>query len=297
MNSDILEKIINKDTIKRYSLFAFALLISAINYNLFILPGNIIMGGTNGIASILNHVFSLEPSMVLFLVHFIVLFVSIAYLSKEDTTACVFTMIVYPLLVKATTGINELFLISKDSILLFAIIGGILNGINNGMIYKIGLNTGGVGTISKVVSKKLQQGVSKINFIINIIIVLLGGYFFGISAILYSCILLYITNIVCEKILLGISGNKTFYIISKKYEEINDFITQELHHDATIFNVKGKYKDKTAKLIFCVVPTSEYFILKEGIKSIDRKAFITISDTYELKGQDTKLKVTNNNKW
>lgn len=291
MSSNILEKIINKDTIKRYSLFTVALLISAVNYNLFIFPVNIVMGGTSGIASILNHVFSLDPAMVLFLIHFIVLFVSMAYLSKEDTTACVFTMIVYPLLVKATAGIDEWFILSQDNILLFAIIGGILNGINNGMIYKIGLNTGGVGTISKVVSKTIQQGVSQINFIINIIIVLLGGYFFGVSSILYSCILLYITNIVCEKILLGISGNKTFYIISKKYEEINNFITNELHHDATIFNVKGKYKDKSAKLIFCVVPTNEYFILKEGIKNIDRKSFITISDTYELKGQDTKLKV------
>lgn len=294
MKTDILEKIINKDTIKRYTIFSLALFISAINYNLFILPSNIIVGGTSGIASILNHVFNIDPSMSLFLMYFMVFIISFIYLSKEDTTACIFITIVYPLLVKATAGIDEIFLIDNNNVLLFSIFGGILNGLSNGIIYKIGLNTGGIGIITKVVAQKLQQGISKINLIFNIIIVLLGGYFFGINIILYSCILLYITNFVSEKILLGISRNKTFYIISKKYNEINDYITNELHHDATIFNVKGKYKDNNGKMIFCVIPTNEYYLLKEGIKKIDRKAFITISDTYEIKGQDTKLKIVNN---
>lgn len=296
MNNKILEKIINKDTIKRYTIFSIILFISALNYNLFVLPNNIIMGGTNGISSILYYAFLLEPSMTLFLMYFIVLLISFIYLSKEDTTACLFTMIVHPLFIRVTSGVEEIFLISNNDILLCAIFGGILNGFTSGVIYKIGLNTGGVGAISKVVANKLKQGVAKINLIINIIIVLLGGYFFGINSILYSCVFLYITNIVCEKILLGISNNKAFYIISKKYNEVNDYITKELKHDATIFNVKGKYKETSGKLIFCVIPTREYYILKEGIKSIDKNSFITISDTYEIRGQDINLNSVKDNK-
>lgn len=290
MNTNILEKIINKDTIKRYIIFSIALFISAVSYNLFIFPTKIVMGGTHGIASIANHIFNIDPSLVLFLLYFILLLVSFLFLSKEDTEAAIFITVVSPLFVKVTAGIDEIFLISKDNYLLFAIFGGILNGISNGIIYKIGLNTGGVGVLSKVIAKKYQQGVSRVNFIINLIILLLGGYFFGINIILYSSILLFITNYISEKILLGISKNKTFYIISKKYEEIADYITKELHHDATIFNVKGKYKDDNKKLIFCVVPTTSYFLLKEGIKKIDKNSFVTISDTYEIKGQDVNIK-------
>ena len=76
MNNSILNKILSKDIIKRYSLFALSLLISAINYNLFILPCNIVLGGTSGIATILNYAFSLDPSLVLFLLYFILLIVS-----------------------------------------------------------------------------------------------------------------------------------------------------------------------------------------------------------------------------
>ena len=79
MKTDILEKIINKDTIKRYTMFSLALFISAINYNLFILPSNIIVGGTSGIASILNHVFNIDPSMSLFLMYFMVFIISFIY--------------------------------------------------------------------------------------------------------------------------------------------------------------------------------------------------------------------------
>ena len=47
------------------------------------------------------------------------------------------------------------------------------------------------------------------------------------------------------------------------------------------------------KMVFVVVPTSEYFMLKEQIKMIDSKAFVTITDTYEIKGQDVKINTKN----
>lgn len=293
MNNSILNKILSKDIIKRYSIFALSLLISAINYNLFILPCNIVLGGTSGIATILNYAFSLDPSLVLFLLYFILLIVSYIYLDIEDTKAALFITIVYPLMVKVTEGLVDIFLFDKSNILLFAIIGGILNGATNGVVYKLGLNTGGIGILSKVIANKHKKSVSRISLIMNIIIVLIGWYFLGINIVLYSCITLYITDYMGEKVLVGISNNKAFYIISKHYDKINSFITDVLHHDATIFNVKGKYNDNSLKMVFVVVPTSEYFILKEQIKMIDNKAFVTITDTYEIKGQDVKINTKN----
>ena len=83
-----------------------------------------------------------------------------------------------------------------------------------------------------------------------------------------------------------------FYIISEKHEEIKKFITLELKHDVTIFDIKGSYSMKNKKMLMVIIPTSEHFLLKENLKAIDAKCFAFVSDNYESKGQDISLKAS-----
>lgn len=289
----ILEKISNNSYIKRYIILTIGLFISAVCYNLFILPLDIVTGGTSGIATIFNYLFEIDPSLTIFLLSFLLFIICYCSLGQDDTIAMGFITVVYPLFIKATSGVDQIFLISQDSVLLLAIFIGLISGISNGLMLKTGLNTGGFSIISKTIAKKRKSSVTKVNFIINVIIVIIGGFIFGINKVLYAIIILYISKIVSDKILLGISKNKTFYIISKKYQEIEDVLLEELHHDVTIFNTKGKFLDERQKAIMVVIPTSESIILKEIIKELDSNAFIIVSDSYEVNGQDVKVRSVN----
>ena len=101
---------------------------------------------------------------------------------------------------------------------------------------------------------------------------------------MYAVILLYINGIMVNKVLLGISNNKAFYIISSEYDDIKKFIIKELGHSVTIFDVKGAFLQKKRKVLLTVIPTNEYYRVTEGIKEIDSKAFFMASDSYEVKG-------------
>ena len=57
-----------------------------------------------------------------------------------------------------------------------------------------------------------------------------------------------------------------------------------LNHGVTIFKAKGGHQNKEKKVLFCVIPTNEYFKLKEGISSIDNEAFFVVTDAYEVYG-------------
>ena len=87
-----------------------------------------------------------------------------------------------------------------------------------------------------------------------------------------------------EKVLLGISTKKAFYIITDKSFEIERFIIDELNHSVTIFNAKGGFLFKNKKMLLAVVPTKEYFVVKEGIHEIDPEAFFLVTDSYEVYG-------------
>ena len=116
------------------------------------------------------------------------------------------------------------------------------------------------------------------------LIVVLGGFFFGATKLMHALIVIYIIGLMTDKVLLGISNSKAFYIITNEDEKIRDYLLNELHHGVTIFSVKGGYTHKKDEVILCVVPTREYYRVKEGIHEIDSEAFFVVCDAYEVSG-------------
>ena len=116
------------------------------------------------------------------------------------------------------------------------------------------------------------------------LIVLLGVTVFGVNKLMYAIIVVYLIGMLTDRVLLGISNSKAFYIIAEKEEEIRNYILNELSHGVTIFDAKGGYSKEREKVLLCVVPTDEYYRLKEGIHEIDQKAFFVVMDAYEVFG-------------
>ena len=87
-----------------------------------------------------------------------------------------------------------------------------------------------------------------------------------------------------SRIKIGISKNKAFYITTSKEEQVKEYLINKLHHTVTIFDVKGGFLQKKRRVLLAVVPTRDYFRLKEGIKEIDPKAFFVVTDAYEVGG-------------
>ena len=290
MNNKILNVINKNKLFVRYFYVVISLFISACYFNLFIRPINLVSGGTGGISIILEEVVGLNPSLTIFLLSCVLLFFSYIYLSKEDTFAALFITIVYPFFVSITANISNVINIDVSNTLLITIYAAVLSGITNGMIFVTGLNIGGLGILGKIVANKLRISEVLCVSIINFAVVLFGALIFGVNMLLYAAIYLYISNYVSDRILLGISRNKMVYVVSFKYDEIINFIKDELGHDTTVYSVNSGMKDRSKKMVMSMIPTNEYYLLKEGIMEIDDKAFVFVCDSYEVKGQDIKLK-------
>lgn len=116
------------------------------------------------------------------------------------------------------------------------------------------------------------------------LIVLMSGIFFGINGVMYSILILYIISLIADRVVLGISDSKVFYIVTDKEEEVKEYIMEALGHGVTIFSARGGNKREKENVLMTVLPTNDYFELKEGIKSIDQEAFFIITDTYEVFG-------------
>ena len=270
--------------IKRVLLMISSLLLNAVLYNSLLLPLSLVTGGTNGVATITHYLYNIDPAIMIFLLSISCCIISFMYLGKERTMGTLVACIIYPLLIKLTSNIGNIIDINTNDILLVVLFAGVLSGLANGLMYKSGYSNGGFPIISQVLYEKFKISIAKTSMIINITIVIIGSLFFGLTNALYAIILLYINGIVLDKVLLGISNNKAFYIITNKEKEIKEYIMETLNHSVTIFEVKGGFLENKRKVMLTVIPSREYYRVTEGIKEIDKTAFFVVTDSYQVEG-------------
>ena len=281
---DIKNAIKKKHRIYRIVLISVSTLLSAVIYNLFLLPLRLVTGGTNGIATITNYLYEFDPAIMLLILALAFTIISFMYLGVERTMTSLAASIAYPILVKLTENVTEIIHITNEDILLVVLFAAVLSGVANGLMYKSGYNNGGFPVLSQILYDKFRISISKSNLVINVTIVLVGSFFFGLTNALYAILFIYINNLVVDKVLLGISNNKAFYIITTKEKEIKEYIMNDLKHSITTFDVKGGFLDNKRRVLLTVIPSREYYKLTEGIKEIDEEAFFVVTDSYQVEG-------------
>ena len=279
-------RIENKYLLKRYFMLVIGLLIYSVAYNVFFVPNNLVFGGSGGIATILKDY--INPSLTILIISLAVLLLDLIICGKKDTINTLVGSVLFPLFVSLTSNIK--LPIPKDDMMLIAICGATMIGLANGIVGRTGLGTGGVDTIVRILEKKLHISSGLSFMIANGIIVLVGGYTYGWRVLLYALVILYIIGIVQDRVILSISMNKTFFIVTSEVDKVKEYIIYGLSRGATVLDAHGGFTDSKKKVIMAVIPTIEYFKAKEGILEIDPDAFFTITDSYQVYGQDSHRK-------
>ena len=268
----------------RVFLITIALFLSSIIYNLILLPLKLVTGGAGSLATITNYLYDINPALMIFIICAATLVVSFMYLGYEKTAGSIYGCIISPIFVQLTSPIRNMSLVDTGDVLLLVIFAGILGGIASGLMYKSGYSSGGYSTIIQILFYKLKIPRAKASLVLCGATVLLGAYFFGLTNALYAIIYIYIESIVMDRVLLGISKNKAFYIITDKEQEVKEYIIETLKHTVTTFDVKGGFLEDKRKVMLTVIPSREYYRLTEGIKKIDEKAFFVVTDSYQVEG-------------
>lgn len=276
----------SEDLIKRIPLFVLGVFIISMNYNLFVRPNSFVLGGANGISIILESAFNFDSVKALFILNILFLVISLIFLGKKDTRRAVAGSLLYPLMITFTIPLANLIspYIYFNNFLITVILCGILNGVGTGLIYKVGFNTGGGDILTKITNKYLQMTEGNAMLLCNGIILGFGLLVFGFNKIIYSVIIIIIISTLMNKILIGISDSKMFFIYSKKYKEIEKWILSELNTGVTLFNTEGAYKKERREMLMVVVPTRDYYRVKDKVLKLDNDAFFVVSDCYEVNG-------------
>lgn len=271
-----------KNSVIKYVVFISGIFLYALSFNLFYAPYNIMIGGTTGLSLVFREWVNISPSLFVAIVSFTLIIFSFIYLGLKATLKTVLGTILYPIFLEITSYLVLYLDTNLSSTLLVVIYGGILTGFANGLMLKTGYTTGGFNILYQIMNKYLKIPMGSSILAINAVVLVLGAYVFGLSNALYAIIALYISSVVTDRVIIGVSNSKTFYIVTSHEDEVKELIINKLSHTVTEINARGGYSNKNKKMLMCVVPTKEYFILKEAVLELDKDAFFLITDTYEV---------------
>ena len=284
--NSIIKEVNKENIIVRIMWLTIGCFMVAFAFNVFFLQYDIVCTGVTGISIILKDL--IEPSELILLVNVILLVISYFALGKEKTTNSIIGSLMLPIFINLTKSLVPLIDLGDLEITVIVIIGAVLTGFGNGLVFKNGFTTGGTDIINQIVSKYTKISVGTSMLMVDGLVVLSSKFVYGWQTVLYGFVILYIISFIIDKAILGISQSKAFYIVTNKEEEVRDFLITINNAGVTLLNVKGGYSNDKKVLLLAVIPTRNYFVVKEGLRAIDNNVFFLVCDAYEVnkKGQE-----------
>lgn len=287
---NVIEALSKKYKVIKYFYLVIGCFLLAVSFNVFFSPNNLVIGGISGLAIVIEKALGVPTVVFIWSSYITLLILSYFLLGGKVTKYSVIGSILYPLFVYLTQDFATYINFDVSNMLLIALFGALIYGIGSGLTFKYGFSTGGSDIICQIMSKYLKISIGEAMKIFNILVIASSGFFTGNGVIyawenvMYAILATYIISMLNDKLLLGISRSKSFYIITESETAIKNFLMNELGLGVTILEGRGGYTGDRKKVILCVIPTSEYFLAKEGILEIDKDAIILINDVYQSSG-------------
>ena len=268
---------------RRYLWLILGCLIVAFAFNLFFLRYNIVCFGVSGISIVFSK-FGVNPSIFILCANIFLMIVAYFVLGFDNMKNQLVGALTYPIFVSLTSLITNKIDLGNTEMLVIAILGGVCAGAGYGLIYKSNFSTGGTDVIIAIICKYFKISMGTAGLVVNAIIIALGKIVFSWDIVLYAIVVSYLISVFTDKVLLGISKSKAFYIVTdkKKDDMVRDFLVSLPGVGTTVIDAEGGYSNDNETLLLAVVPTRDYFVVKEGLREIDKDIFFLVCDSYEV---------------
>jgi uncharacterized membrane-anchored protein YitT (DUF2179 family) len=270
--------------IKDYTIISFGLLLYVLGWQLFLIPAEITGGGVSGISAVVFFATKIPVSLTFLVINAVLVLIAIKILGASFGVKTIYSIAVLTVFFAVFQSILEKPLVYDT--FLSAVIGGMSGGIGLGIVFSRGGSTGGTDIFAMIIMKYRNVSPGKLIMLFDVIIIASSYFVFqSPEKLVYGYVSMWVVSYSLDSFLSGANRNAQMFIISKKYEEIADFINKEAIRGVTILSGTGWYTKEESKIVMSVVKKRETSAIFRKIKEIDPEAFITMGSVMGVYGQ------------
>ena len=250
----------------------------------FVIPYDIMLGGSNGIALSIQHFIPVRLSVISACVNVSLFFLGLIFLGWKFAATSLASTIIYPL-VLAVFELFPLDTLFEENIVVCALFCGALCGAGIGLVVRAGGSTGGMDIPPCILNKYKGIPVGTSLMFFDVLVVLIQVILKGTDGILLSLVVIVVMSFVVNKVVLSGEKKIQVMIVSPAYQEIRKVILQEINCGVTMLDIETGYEGTAQKAILSVVFANKYPEIREAALALDSHAFIVASEVTNVNGK------------
>lgn len=307
--------------VKEWALVTLGILIYVGGWSLFLVPNNLVGGGVSGISSIIQYATGghIQMGYSYFVINAILIVAAMVIIGMGFGAKTIYAIILASVGLRFLPGLIPSEIVQTLAIqngkLMSTLMGGLMAGIGIGMSISNGGSTGGTDIIALIYTKYRNVSPGKVILYLDFVIILssllvpsvvpdldpetgrallnpdgsprthLMPFAEKVTTVVYGLILVTVNGHVIDMYLSGSQQSVQLFILSKKYAEIADSITSELHRGVTVLDGKGWYTKETTQMLMVITRKTDLNLLLRYIKTIDPDAFLSVTSVNGVYGR------------
>ena len=271
--------------LKETGILTVAVAIIAAAVYFFLVPSHASVSSISGLGIVLSNFIPLPLSVITMILNVVLLLIGFATCGKEFGVKTVYTSVMLPVFLGFFEMLFPNFGSMTDSQELDVLCYILVVSVGLSILFNRNASSGGLDIVAKIMNKYLHMELGRAMSLSGMCVALSAALVYDKKTVVLSILGTYFNGIILDHFIFDDNIKRRVCIITKKEEELRQFITRDLHSGATIYEATGAYHFEKHNEIITIVDKSEYQKLMKFINELDPKAFITVYNVSSMKYQ------------
>lgn len=276
------------DIVKETAILTVAVAIIAAAVYFFLVPSHTSVSSISGLGIVLSNFVPLQLSAITMILNVVLLIIGFFTCGREFGVKTVYTSVMLPLFLGLFEIIFPDFGSMTDSQELDVLCYVLVVSVGLSILFNRNASSGGLDIVAKIMNKYLHMELGKAMSLSGMCVALSAALVYDKKTVVLSILGTYFNGIILDHFIFDHNIKRRVCIITKKEEELRQFIVHDLHSGATIYEAIGAYNMEKRHEIITIVDKGEYQKLMKFINQKDPKAFITVYNVSNMRYQPKK---------
>lgn len=274
-----------KSILIEINILTIAIAIIAVAVYFFLVPSHTSISSMSGLGIVLSNFVPLPLSAITMILNVVLLIIGFFTCGKEFGLKTVYTSVMLPVFL----GIFENIFPNTGSITnsqeLDVLCYILVVSVGLSILFNRNASSGGLDIVAKIINKYFHMELGKAMSLSGMCVALSAALVYDKKTVVLSVLGTYFNGIVLDHFIFDHNIKRRVCIITEKEEELRNFIINDLHSGATIYESIGAYNMQKRNEIITIVDKNEYQKLMNYMNYEDPKAFITVYHVSDIRYQ------------
>ena len=272
-----------KSILIEINILTIAIAIIAVAVYFFLVPSHTSISSMSGLGIVLSNFVPLPLSAITMILNVVLLIIGFFTCGKEFGLKTVYTSVMLPVFLGIFENIFPNIGSITDSQELDVLCYILVVSVGLSILFNRNASSGGLDIVAKIINKYLHMELGKAMSLSGMCVALSAALVYDKKTVVLSVLGTYFNGIVLNHFIFDHNIKRRVCIITKKEEELRQFIVRDLHSGATIYEAIGAYNMEKRNEIITIVDKGEYQKLMKYINQEDPEAFITVYTVSDMR--------------